>query len=66
MIVNFIAVAAALVVIYRAMDEVMGPLERSGASDSEIVAMVSRFLRVMGGTALLTIALVALAFGEAA
>jgi|GEM_PF-4397698 len=66
MIVNFIAIAVAAVIVYRAVDEVMEPLSRSRVSDDELLAMLGRFLRVMGGTTLLVLALVALALGRAA
>lgn len=66
MIVNFIAIAVAVAIVYRAVDEVMEPLSKSRVSDGELLAMLGRFLRVMGGTALLVLALVALALGRGA
>ena len=59
MIVNLIAIALAAFIVYRAVDEVMDPLSRSGATDADMLATLGRFLRVMGGTALMTVALVA-------
>lgn len=59
MIVNLIAIALAAVIVYRAVDEVMDPLGRSRATDAELLVALGRFLRVMGGTALMTVALVA-------
>lgn len=65
-LVNCIAILVALVMVYRAVDEVMDPLAKSRATEGELMAALGRFLRVIVGSAILALAVAGLIVGRGA